>query len=207
MSRTITVLLEPWAATGASGKRSAIEVAEDLGFSYRKKGEKGFAAGFSDLREIPKRSTIKHVIEGELDGRPLVAFESSYVVSTGQTTMVIAHTVYAAGAPDWPATHVTPRNFFARILMKLGRTRGLALENPDFNLRFKVKTDNEDFAIALLSPEMQAFLLEKTGARWRIGRGRVCLIYSGTLKAARIEASLDRMRRFWALVPPELEAW
>ena len=91
--------------------------------------------------------------------------------------------------------------------MKLGRQPRLAVENPVFNLRFKLKTDDDDFAIALLSPEMQEFMLTKTTAWWRLVGGRVFLIYSGTLKSARMASSLQRMRRFWELVAPELEAW
>jgi hypothetical protein len=54
---------------------------------------------------------------------------------------------------------------------------------------------------------MQAFMLTKIRVRWRIGSGRVCLIYPGTLKPDRIEASLQRMRGFWSRVPEELESW
>ena len=70
-----------------------------------------------------------------------------------------------------------------------------------------VGADDEAFAVTLLSPEMQSFLLEKPEVRWRIRNGEVCLIYSGDLKPARIGASIDRLRRFWSLVPPELDAW
>ena len=81
------------------------------------------------------------------------------------------------------------------------------MENPAFNLRFKVKTDDDDFAIALLSPEMQEFMLTKTTVSWRIVENRICLIYSGRLKLNRMEPSLQRMRRFWELIAPELENW
>ena len=190
------------------GRRGAHEAAaDDLGFSYQAEPDPDFADRFRDLPELSSNAKIKHVLEGEIDGRPLVIFQGSYMVYTGQTMTQVAHTIYAATAPAWPRTHITPRSFFSRLALRLGRGPALLLENDEFNARFKVKTDDEDFAIALLSPQMQAFLLTKTGVRWRIDPGRLCLTYGGSLKPHRIEASLDRMRDFWSLVPDELEAW
>ena len=86
----------------------------------------------------------------------------------------------------------------------LVQSEGLILRD---SLELQITAENDDFAIVLLSLQMQEFILSKTNARWRIDCGRVCLIYGGSLKAARMRASVDRMRRFWELVPQELEAW
>jgi len=181
--------------------------AQRLGFTYTGKGDKEFRARFSFLAAVPRGASIRHVYEGSLDGRPIEVFQSSYMVSTGQSMVQISHAIYAVQAPDWPATQIAARNWFGRLVRKLGGPRGLELDDPEFNRRFRLKTDDEDFAIALLSPEMQAFMLSKTSAKWRITPGRLCMIYNGTLNADRMEASLQRLQRFWALVPPELEAW
>ena len=181
--------------------------ATEFGLSYLAKADKSFRSEFGELAELPRNATVKHVMTGDLDGRPITVFESSYMIYTGQTMMQVAYTVYAVDAPNWPSTHITRRNWFGRMAMKLGRQPGLLLDNPQFNSRFKVRTENDDFAIALLSPEMQTFMLQKMNVRWRIKDGRVCLCYSGTLKPARMPASLERMRQFWSLVPEELEAW
>ena len=189
-------------------RRGRAEVAaNDFGLSYLAKADKSFRSAFGELPELPRNATVKHVMTGDLDGRPITVFESSYMIYTGQTMMQVAYTVYAVEAPDWPNTHITRRNWFGRMALKLGRQPGLLLDNPQFNSRFKVRTENDDFAIALLSPEMQAFMLQKMNVRWRINDGRVCLCYSGTLKPQRLTASLERMRQFWSLVPDELEAW
>ena len=189
-------------SSGAAG-----EAAEQLGLCYAAAADKEFRDRFRDLPEVPGNARIKHVLEGELDGRALVVFESSYMIYTGQTMIPVSNTVYAVASPDWPVTSITPRSALSRLFSRLGAGSALRLENPEFNARFSVKTDDEDFAIALLGPDMQAFMLTKTRARWRVGRGRVCLTYSGTLKPDRIETSLDRMRGFWTWVPRELEAW
>ncbi len=190
-----------------SGPGRIEQEAQHLGLGYAAKGDKEFRARFADLPEIPRSATIKHVMQGRVGDRPIEVFEASYMIHTGQAPIMIAHTVYAAECPPWPVTHITPRNILARLAARLGRQTGLAMENAEFNRRFKVRTHDEDFAIALLSPEMQEFMLSKWSARWRISPGRLCLIYRGTLKSDRMATSLARMTRFWELVPPELERW
>ncbi|MEE9128945.1 MAG: hypothetical protein V3T84_02935 [Phycisphaerales bacterium] len=214
----ITALLTGIAAVAAVGgpgrsnrkgpRRGRAETAAaNFGLSYLAKADKSFRSEFGELPELPRNAAVKHVMTGDLDGRPITVFESSYMINTGQTVMQVAYTVYAVEAADWPSTHITPRNWFGRMALRLGRQPGFMLENAQFISRFKVRTENEDFAIALLSPEMQAFMLQKMNVRWRIKDGRVCLCYSGTLKPQRMAAALERMRQFWSLVPDELEAW
>jgi hypothetical protein len=178
-----------------------------LGLTYMARGDKAFRQRFAHLPQVPRGAKIKHVMAGHLDGRPAVLFEATYMIWTGNMVLPVAHTIYTVDCPAWPTTHIKPRNPFGRLAVKLGRQPRLAMENPAFNVRFKVKTDNDDFAIALLSPEMQEFMLTKTTVSWRIVANRVCLVYSGTLKSNRMESSLQRLRRFWELIAPELESW
>lgn len=201
-------MLAARAAGNRSGPeiRGAAEAAQRLSLT-RAEDADAVPGGLGGLREVPRKARIGPVFTGLLDGRELAVTQSSYMVHTGQSAVMVAHTIYAVQAPHWPKTHVVPRGYVARLLARLGRGSGLALENVEFNIRFKVRADDEDFAIALLSPQMQAFMLGKTSVRWKIDPGRLCLIYSGTLKPARMEASLDRLRRFWSLVPRELEGW
>ena len=193
---------------GKGGKTVSRESdAQRLGLTYRGKGDKEFRARFTFLAAVPRGASIRHVYEGSLEGRPIEVFQSSYMVSTGQAMVQVSHTIYAVKIPDWPATQIAARNWFGRLFRKLARPTGLELDDPEFNRRFRLKTDDEDFAIALLSPEMQAFMLSKTSVKWRITPGRLCMIYNGALNVDRMEASLQRLQRFWELVPAELEAW
>jgi len=193
---------------GKAGKTGSRGLeAQRLGFTYTGKGDTEFRARFNFLVAVPRGASIRHIYEGSLDGRPLEVFQSSYMVFTGQVMVQISHTIYTVEAPAWPATQIAARNWFGRLFRKLGRPTGLQLDDPEFNRRFRLKTDDEDFAIALLSPDMQAFMLSKMSVKWRITAGRLFMIYSGTLKADRMEVSLQRLRRFWELVPTELEAW
>ncbi|MFG0274320.1 MAG: hypothetical protein ACF8QF_04610 [Phycisphaerales bacterium] len=163
---------------------------------------------YADLPTLSRmRGKVKSAYAADLNGRALTIFHHNLTTMAGSTPVVIDHTVYACEAPDWPTVKIAPRRFFSRIALKLGKASGVLLENDDFNRAFWVGTDDEPFAVTLLSPEMQAFLLERPDLRWRIRNREVILIYRGPLKPKRMGASLSRLRRFWSLVPPELDAW
>jgi hypothetical protein len=192
-----------------TGRRrpSVSETAGRLGLTYREEGPKGFCRDWSDLPGIRSSAKVRHVLRGPRGGRTVLGFESVYVVYTGQVNVPVAHTVYAADIPIWPTVTITPRTWMGRLARRLGRQSGLELDEPRFNRRFRVRCPDEDFALTLLAPELQHFLLEKTGVSWHLGHGRACLVYSGAMRADRIEASLDRLERFLGLVPDELHAW
>jgi hypothetical protein len=169
---------------------------------------KTLRARYSDLPGLNRmRGTVKAAYRADLDGRPLIVFHHNFTTMAGNTPVVIDHTVYACEAPDWPTVKIAPRRFFSRLAMKFGKASGLMLENDQFNRTFWVGTGDEPFAVTLLSPEMQAFLLQRPDLRWRIRDRELVLIYRGSLKPQRVGASIARLRRFWSLVPPELDAW
>ncbi len=202
----VAVIRSRHARRPGSPSRMETEAAR-LGLTYRASEASGFHHDFGPLPGIPRGGTIKHVFAGTLDGRRLTVFEHSYVINTGQAVIPVYHTAYLTEAPEWPSVTVSRRHFFGRLMDRLGWRRGLHLEDPVFNATMRIRTDDEAFALTLLHPEMQQFLAGKRSAVWRIHAGCCALIYSGSLRVERMEASLERLRRFWALVPPELDAW
>ena len=187
------------------GKSSKTELARDLGFSYEAKGETVFRRSFSDLPGIPDAGKAKHVMRGSISDRQMVIFEHTYLVYNGSTMMPINHTILSTAAPNWPQLSIAPRSWMSRLAERFGWESGFHLENAEFNSLFKVKTDDEDFALMLLSPEMQHFLSSKPGVSWNIQPGRLCLIYNGPLRFGRLDTSIARLEQFWSLVPDELE--
>ena len=187
------------------GEASKTEQARDLSFSYQPKGETAFRRSFSDLPGIPDSGKAKHVMHGSIGDRPAVIFEHTYLVYNGSTMMPVNHTVLSMTAPNWPKLSIAPRSWLSRLGERFGWESGFHLENAEFNSRFKVKTDDEDFALMLLSPEMQRFLCRKPGVWWNIKPGRLCLIYNGPLRFGRLDTSIARLEQFWSLVPDELE--
>jgi len=168
---------------------------------------KNFHRDFTFLPEIKKSGKTSRLARGSIAGHAALFFEHYYVVSTGQTTQTIYHCVYSTEAPNWPQCSVTPRGPISKLLRKLGRRKGLLLDDPAFNDAYVVNCEDEPFAVTLLTPEMQRFMLEKTNTRWRILRGRVFLVYRGRLKLERMPVSVNRLERFWSHVPREVQAW
>ena len=130
-----------------------------------------------------------------------------YMIHTGQASVPIYHTVYVTTAPHWPTVTIAPRKTWTRLLDSLFRRQRLLLEDEAFNHAFTVKTDDEDFALTLIHPEMQRFMTGHRAIAWQANAGWVAAVYSGTIKFDRMEASLERLKAFWTLVPDELEAW
>ncbi len=169
--------------------------------------EKGFHHQFGKLPGIPSGGKVSNVLRGEVAGRALTAFQHYYMTMAGQTPIPIYHAVYVTEAPKWPMTTIARRNPIGKLFYRFGMRRGLMLELDAFNAGMKVTAENEDLALMLLGPGMQRFLLEKPQITWRIGSGYVVMIYSGQLKFDRAAASVERLRRFWELVPAELNEW
>ncbi|MCB9838979.1 MAG: hypothetical protein H6813_06530 [Phycisphaeraceae bacterium] len=186
-------------------RADAVGDAIDLDFDHEPTKE--FHKDYLFLPEIKKSGKTNRVARGTIAGREALFFEHSYVVSTGQSSHTVYHCVYSTDAPKWPELSVTPRNPISKLFRKLGIRRGMLLDDPRFNQAFVVRSEDEPFAVTLLTPMMQAFMLEKPNARWRISNGRVFLIYRGSLKLDRMPATVDRLARFWSFVPPEVSAW
>lgn len=151
-------------------------------------------------------ATLRYI--GRLDDRQLAIYQHQYMVFAGTTTVPVVHTVYLVEvSPHWPRLTITRRSSFAWLGRLFGRSPGLQLDDPQFNRAFSVKAENDDFAIALLTPDMQRYLLTKRTVTWRIDLCRLALMYKGKLREKRIAASLDRLAGFLDRIPDELEAW
>lgn len=195
--------------TNAARRRRTEALTHALGdFEPIPDANKALRKRYADLPGLARAGgRIKAAYRAELDGRALTIFHHNLTTAAGNTPIIIDHTVYSCEAPAWPTVTIRPRHGVVRLAFRFLRPRGLLLDHPQFNRAYRVDAEDDAFALTLLSPEMQRFLLAKPTLRWRVGRAEVCMIYRGPLKPARVGASLDRLRRFWSLVPPELEAW
>jgi len=192
---------------GKPRKTPAEDAARRLGLRYEAKGDADLTERFEPLPRIPRSGSIRHVLTGELAGREMTAFQHTYMVHTGQAPITVHHTVYTIEAPPWPRLTVSPRNLLMKVLRRLRIGGGPALDIEAFNAAFKVSSRDMDFALTLLSPELQTFMLENRSIVWEIHPGLVAMIYGGRLRPDRMEESLSRLERFFSHVPPEMEAW
>jgi len=145
---------------------------------------------------------------GAIDGRALGVFQHQYMIFAGTTTVPVIHSVYVLEvSPNWPKVSIARRSPWSWLARVFGWTPGLMLDDPQFNRAFRVTSDDEDFAVALLTPVLQQFLLQKRNVTWRIDLGRLALFYPGKLRDDRVVSSVERLRGFLQRVPDELEAW
>ncbi len=151
------------------------------------------------------------VLTKMIDDVPVEIYERTMMIPNPAIMMipmpVVVETFYVMPAPQWPKVRIRARRGFSRLLYRLGRRPGLVLDNARFNERFRVECEDEDFAILLLSPAMQQFLLSKTNVDWSAGGGAIKLFYRGALNKKRVARSLERLRRFRALIDEDLLAF
>lgn len=155
-----------------------------------------------------KARAIQWVAEHAGPDGPERIFEHRYVVSTGKSAHTVLHTVATAPCPAaWPDVSIRARNLLHALLAMLGR-RPLRLDDPAFNARWTVACAEPEFAVLLLTPDVQRWLLSAPRAEsWYIGRGQVVCLWHGRTDPALLPSLFERPRQFLALVPRELWEW
>ncbi len=120
---------------------------------------------------------VKWCAAGTIDGRQVHLLEHAYAVSTGKSTHVVRHTIAATPCPTtWPHLKVEEENLLTKLAGALGR-KDFQLESEAFNKRWRVSTDNEDFALLVLTPAVQEWLMGlPKGTSLRIGSGALCMV-------------------------------
>ncbi len=150
----------------------------------------------------------RHALTQLVDEVPVKIYERTAMMPNPALYMIpmgtVIETFYVLPAPEWPKVRIRARRGLARLFYRFGRRTGLVLDDERFNAAFRVDSEDDDFAILLLSPELQAFLLEKTNVDWSAGHGAIKLFYRGGLRRNRVDRSLERLRRFRDLIDDEL---
>lgn len=189
--------------------RRMFESLSVAGFDVKQNVRKGereqLFAPFAQLKELSTGlKGLKWFATRQIDGREFTLFQHSYTVHTGQSASTITHVVAATACPDWwPQLSLSRETIFHKIADKLGM-KDLQLESETFNKAWRVKTDDEDMAIVILTPTMQEWLEGSPKKEsWRIGSGVVCCLSQRSLVKSPPVLLIDRVREFLALVPSE----
>jgi len=151
-----------------------------------------------------KAKGLKFAATGEVEGHEVTLIEHQYVVSTGQTTAKITHLGAATRCPAWwPGVSLSPEHLLHKIADAFGK-RDIQLEREAFNKRWRVKGDDEDHTILLLTPEVQEWL---EGAPrhefWRMGDGWVRCLRRTTMGSTDPGEMGERVATLLSLVPAE----
>lgn len=151
---------------------------------------------------------ISSAASGVLDQTPIELIVHTYIVSTGKSAHTVHHTVASCGCPPgWPTMTMTPEHALHKIAGMLGYT-DIRVESEAFNRAWHVKSDDEAFAVTLLSPALQAWMESNSrNESWHIGHGRVCRVRRAVLVPEAIEPFLGGLLELVRLIPPEMQAW
>ncbi|TVQ61473.1 MAG: hypothetical protein EA378_08865 [Phycisphaerales bacterium] len=161
------------------------------------KGLKWFAIGLPQARIDP---TL----------RPRL-FNHSYTASSGRSSQTYHHTIAAFPCPPyWPELRLEPTNTLNRFFRNLIATGKppLELEDPEFTKRWRITTDDPDFALLCLTPQIQAFINTLPGAHktdsWWIARGWICCLRMTNIrKHDELIAFSDHPADLFAQIPIE----
>lgn len=147
-------------------------------------------------------------VEGSCEGVKMVLMEHEYTTGAGKNRQTHRHSVASVGvARGWPGLELYAENFFHKIGEMFG-SHDFKVEDEEFNSRWRVKGDSEDFALLFLTPEVQAML--KTWDKQTsiaVKAGRLCVYRSGHLKAEKWAELIRRAAALRKALPPELDAW
>jgi hypothetical protein len=115
------------------------------------------------------------------DGSETSAFQYRYVTGHGKARRVHEFSCVMAPLPFFaPHLRIEPEGMLSAIGRMVG-IRDIEVESPEFNRLYRVRCDDERFAITLLDPEMIAWMLESSS-----GRGAVHFEYGGGWMVASI---------------------
>lgn len=191
-------------------KRQVIETLARLGGSVNADPDPQAAAEamnhaglFRDLRTGP--AGVRWCARVDIDGVPVRVLEHRYSTGSGKNRTTHDHAVISVPCPpSWPVLTLQQEHLFHKVANLLGH-KDLQLDDPAFNARWRVKTDDENFAIVFLSPEVQARLMtlpKRTAVR--VGVGAVSLGIPRHLRPAELEALVHAVAGLWLALPPEL---
>jgi hypothetical protein len=168
-------------------------------------------AHLSALRHGAKK--LKFAGEGRIDGRPVVLARHQFVISTGKSSQTITHTLAATPVPaGWPDLTIEPEHLGHKIAAAFGK-KDMRVADDAFDRAWHVKPGGPggaDFALLLLGPETQAFLMSlprRDRGAWTIGRGWLVHAVRRQVKPSEIAVNCGQLAGLLATVPAELDAW
>ncbi|HRJ50575.1 MAG: hypothetical protein KF787_08455 [Phycisphaeraceae bacterium] len=195
-------------------KKALAAVAESLGFSVdfnpdpsaRVNAYAALGRPWSDLRKGPEG--VQWCMAGTLSGRYVTLVQHRYTTGSGKSRQIHDHAVVATPAPElWPTVTLTRENLFHKIGALVG-SRDLQLEDADFNRRWRVASDNEDFSLLALTPEIQGWSMSlPKDSVVRFGGGAITVARRISVGARDIPALVESCARLADLIPGELDHW
>ncbi|TGO05925.1 hypothetical protein [Serinibacter arcticus] len=155
-----------------------------------------------------RRRTASQVLEGVHQGWPFIAFDYSYVTSSGNdgrdTTSWFSVVSLHLGARA-PLLQVRPQSAFGRFFADSFGS-DFRIGHAPFDDSFDVRTDSPEFALDVLGPQVAEMLLATRDRAWRWHGDSLLVFRPGRHAAAEIDGVLAQAAHLLGLVPPHVWA-
>jgi hypothetical protein len=158
-----------------------------------------FRSGRSNAR-------AKHVLCADHRGHRVLAYEYSYTTTShnGQTSTTTTHHygIVAVATPTTPVLEVKTEHLGHTLLGLLG-VHDLQVGEQAFDDTFRIATEDDSFALAVLDPELRSWLLERVGERapFRFTGRHLLSWTSGKLDPDAVVARADTLTDLLERVP------
>jgi hypothetical protein len=190
-------------------------VAAERGWTYEQRA-RGRATEYCGVGPLPgsgSNLSAWHYITGEFRGRAFKCFEYRYSnplsgsSGVGESKKLTIESVFLVSAPgSGPFLQIGRPGKLDAVL---GRRPRMVLGVPEFDERFRVVTDSEDFAHRILSGPVPAFLLSDSRAQkspLRLRDDELFTWYTGTLSPQDLEERLDYLCDVLDRIPAQVWA-
>lgn len=161
--------------------------------------------GWSGLRT--GSTGVLWTASGAVGTTPVTLLEHRYTTGSGKNRSTHYHTIAAVAAPmHWPTVELAEEHIFHKIGEFFG-SKDFKVEDEAFNKRWRIKTESEDFALLVLSPQVQAWTMSlPKGMQIRVGGGAVTIAVSRYLRSESA-MMITRCVELSRMLPPELRGW
>ena len=151
---------------------------------------------------------LRTILEGRVAGRPLRVLEHAYTISTGNSSQTIFHLIAATPCPPtWPNLNLRHENLAHKIGALFGKS-DIQLDDEAFNKKWRIDTDDETFAILLLTPNVQQWLMQGDAREtWTIAGTWLMCARQKRLSEESFKDLAPRPAQLLDLLPKELDLY
>ncbi len=153
---------------------------------------------------------VRMIARGIIRDRDTTLIEHVHVVSTGKSAHAVYWTFAIIACPEhWPRLILSEEHLGDKIMKLFGKDRSdVQTESKAFDDRWRVECPDQNFALLVLSPEVQAWANTlPRSSRVSIGAGQINVSCRAQLSAKTVDSFVDAPSTLADLLPPELDAY
>ncbi len=161
--------------------------------------------GWDAVLGLNKGGVARPSYRGVVRGVRVEVHQHQYTVHAGKATYAVVHTIGIMPAPRWwPRTLIINRGLKG-LIEKWKNKSEVRVEHAKFNKLFDVHADDPEFAVAVLSEEMQTHMERlKSPASFEIRGGAIVWKSRTRLTPESIIPFVESGMRFAELIPEEV---